>query len=374
MKIADIQAYPLRYPEPHDSNRLRYVTLVRVEAEGGATGWGECISQWPEAALAVKVIAERGFLPLLKGQEAFDTRGLWELMRRHCFWYGNGGIATFALSAIDMALWDLKGRALGLPVYELLGGKVTSRLRAVASVIFDTIDQDATAEEFRGYVARGYSAVKGGWGKTADTAFGLNAQRDLSLVRRIREAIGPETDFMLDVGTHVRWDAAHAIRMTKQFEDHRIFWIEEPLAPDDWDGYRQLRAAIQTPIATGEKEWTVSAFRRLVDSHTADYIMPDVGKAEGVTGVKLAIDYAAQHHQFFNPHSWSTALNTAASLHLCAAAPNVKVFELKPNPNPMQHELVSNPIAPENGFVTPPVGPGLGVTVREEVVREYLFE
>ena len=134
MKIVDVQAYPLRYPEPHDSNRLRYLTLVRVEGEGGLYGWGECISQWPEAALAVKVVTERGFLPLLKGRAALDTRGLWDSMRRHSTWYGTGGIATFALSAIDMALWDLKGRALGVPVYELLGGKVTSRLRAVASV------------------------------------------------------------------------------------------------------------------------------------------------------------------------------------------------------------------------------------------------
>lgn len=373
MKIADLQAYPLQYPEPHDSNRLRYLTLVRVEGEGGLHGWGECISQWPEAALAVKVIAERGLLPLLKGRAAFDTRGLWELMRRHSGWYGNGGIATLALSAIDMALWDLKGRALGVPVYELLGGKVTHRLRAVASVIFDTVDQGRTAEEFKGYVAAGYTAVKGGWGKTPETAFGLDAVRDLSLVRCIRDAIGESTDFMLDVGTHVRWDAAHAIYMTRQFEQHRIFWIEEPLAPDDIEGYRRLRAAIQTPIATGEKEWTVAAFQRLVHSYTADYIMPDVGKAEGITGVKLAIEYAGLHHQLYNPHSWSSALNTAASLHLCASVPNCRVFELKPNTNPMQHELVSNPIGPSDGYAAPPEGPGLGVNVREEAVREYLF-
>jgi L-alanine-DL-glutamate epimerase-like enolase superfamily enzyme len=374
MKIVDLQAYPLRYPEPHDSNRLRYITLVRVEGEGGLYGWGECISQWSDAALAVKVIAERGFQPLLKGRPAFDTRGLWELMRRHSTWYGNGGIATFALSAIDMALWDLKGRALGVPVYQLLGGKVTSRLRAVASVIFDTVDQDATAEEFKGYVDAGYTAVKGGWGRTPDTAFGLDARRDLSLVARIRNAIGDATDFMLDVGTHVRWDASHAIRMTRQFEQHNIFWIEEPLAPDDIDGYKRLRAAIQTPIATGEKEWTVAAFKQLVDTYTADYIMPDVGKAEGITGVKLAIEYAERHHQLYNPHSWSSALNTAASLHLCASVPNCRVFELKPNPNPMQHELVSNPIGQAGGYVDPPESPGLGVEVREEAVWEYLFE
>jgi len=123
MKIAKIQAYPLRYPEPHDSNKLRYVTLVRVEADDGTFGWGECISQWPEAALAVKVVIDRGLAPLLQSRDPLDIRGLWELMRHHSTWYGTGGIAAFAISAIDIALHDLKGKALGVPVYDLLGGK-----------------------------------------------------------------------------------------------------------------------------------------------------------------------------------------------------------------------------------------------------------
>src|SRR5688572_22826853 len=172
MKIAKIEAFPLQYPEPHDSGKLRCITLIRVEAEDGTFGWGECISQWPEAALAVKVIIDRGFAPLLKGRNALDIRALWELMRLHSTWYGTGGIATFAISAIDTALYDLKGKALGVPVYQLLGGKATPKFRAVASIIFDTVNIDATAEEFKGYVARGYTAVKGGWGKSADTAFG----------------------------------------------------------------------------------------------------------------------------------------------------------------------------------------------------------
>ena len=163
-------------------------------------------------------------------------------MRLHSTWYGTGGIATFAISAIDIALYDLKGKVLGVPVYELLGGKVTPKLRAVASIIFDTVNVDATAEEFAGYVARGYTAVKGGWGKSADTAFGLDAKRDLQLVKRIREAVGTDVAFMLDVGTHVKWDVAHAIRMTRHFEEYGIHWIEEPLPPYDFDGYETAPA------------------------------------------------------------------------------------------------------------------------------------
>lgn len=374
MRIARIDAFPLRYPEPHDSGKLRCVTLVRIETDEGTVGWGECISQWAEAALAVKVIIDRGFAPLLIGRSPLEIRSLWELMRLHSTWYGTGGIATFAISAIDIALYDLKGKVLGVPVYELLGGKVTPKLRAVASIIFDTVNVDATAEEFAGYVARGYTAVKGGWGKSADTAFGLDAKRDLLLVKRIREAVGPDVAFMLDVGTHVKWDVAHAIRMTRRFEEYGIHWIEEPLPPYDFDGYERLRQSIQTLIATGEKGWTVHEFQTMVDRGIADFLMPDVGKAEGITGVKQVIELAALKHQFYNPHSWSTAINTAASLHLCASATNAIFFELKPNPNPMQHELVDIPFDQANGYVAVPDGPGLGITVREDVVEKYLLQ
>lgn len=374
MKITKVEAFPLQYPEPHDSNKLRYVTLAKIDTDGGAFGWGECISQWPEAALAVKTVIERGFAPLLVGRDPFDIRGLWELMRAHSTWYGNGGIAAFAISAIDMSLYDLKGKALGVPVYQLLGGKVKSHFRAVASIIFDTVNLDATSTEFSDYVSRGYSAVKGGWGKSAETAFGLDPERDVELVRRVRDAIGPRTAFMLDVGTHVKWDVAHAIKMTRKFEEFGIYWIEEPLPHDDIDGHRQLRNAIQTLIATGEKGSTLLDFQRMIDTRIGDFLMPDVGKAQGITGVKQIIEACAARNLFYNPHSWSTALNTAASLHLCASVSNAPVFELKPNANPMQHELVEEPIEQRGGQVAVPEKPGLGVTVREDVVRKYRFE
>ena len=326
-------------------------------------GWGECISQWPEAALAVKVLVERGFAPLLTGRKLLDIRGLWELMRSHSGWYGKDGIANFAISAIDIALHDLKGKVLGVPVYQLLGGRVISRVRACASIIVDMDSLEQTAQEFRDYVARGYTAVKGGWGKNPATAFGLNPKRDLELVRLVREAVGKDVTYMVDVGTHVKWDIAHAIKMTRKFEEFDVFWVEEPLAPDDLDGYVRLRNATRSLIATGEKEWDFQAFKRLVEKRVADVIMPDVGKAEGITGVKQIIDMAALNNVFYNPHSWSTAINTAASLHLCASATNTIIFELKPNPNPMK-----------DGYVYVPEGPGLGIEVKEEIVRKYLFD
>ena len=374
LRITDIRSYPLRYPEPHDSNKLRCVTLVRIDASDGTVGWGECISQRPEAALAVSTIVQSGFLPLLRGRNPLEIRALWELMRSHSDWYGNGGIATMAISAVDIALYDLKGKLLGVPVYELLGGKITPRMKAAASIIVDMEDIEGTAREFADYVARGYTAIKGGWGKNPETAFGRNPERDLLLVKTVREAVGNSVLYMVDVGTHVKWDVAHAIRMTRRFEDYGIFWIEEPLPQADLEGYRRLRAAIHTLIATGEKEWTVQAFKRLIEAGIADIIMPDVGKAEGITGVKQIIELAALNSIMYNPHSWSTAINTAASLHLCASTTNSVVFELKPNPNPMQHELIEEPIDQVNGYVVCPDAPGLGISVKESVVEKYLFE
>ena len=374
VRIKTIEAFPLHYPEPHDSGKSRYITIARIAASDGNVGWGECICQFPEAALATKVIIDRGFAPLLKGQDPRDVERLWQMMRDRSWWYGNGGIANFALSAIDMALWDLKGQILQVPLYDLLGGKRMSKLRACASVIFDTEDLTATHAEFASYAARGYTAVKGGWGKRPEAAFGLDAKRDLALVSTIREAVGPGVDLVVDVGTHVKWTIAHAIKMTKAMERFDLFWIEEPLPQDDIAGYVRLREATQTSVATGEKEWALRDFKRLIEASAVDIVMPDAGKAEGVTGFKKIIDFAAAHGVRFTPHSWSSAINTAAAMHLFASAENGVIFELKPNPSPMQTELVRTPISQVAGYVEVFNHPGLGIDVQVETIKKYLID
>ena len=133
MKITAVHAYPLRYQEPNDRMMWRHVTLAKVETDAGVVGWGECISQWPEAALAVKLLIEKGFGPLLVGEDPTENGALFRAMKAHNWWYGDTGMANFAVSAVDIALWDLKGKALGVPVHNLLGGKVNDKLRACAS-------------------------------------------------------------------------------------------------------------------------------------------------------------------------------------------------------------------------------------------------
>jgi L-alanine-DL-glutamate epimerase-like enolase superfamily enzyme len=369
--VQRVEAFPLAYPEPHDSNKPRHVTLVKLTTFDGVVGWGECIAQWPEAALAVKTIVERGMADLVVGSDPQDVELTWQRMRQHSFWYGNGGIASLAISAIDMALWDLKGKINNVPVYQLLGGRKREQIRACASVIFDTENLELTRDEFSDYVERGYTAVKGGWGKSRETAFGLDEKRDMTVVQTIREAVGPDIDIVIDVGTHVEWSLQHAIHMIRRFEDYELFWIEEPLPQDDLDGLRRLRESITTPIASGEKEWTLRAFKDLIQSGGVDIVMPDPGKAEGITGFKKIVDFAAAGGFRFTPHSWSTAINTAAAVHLFTACTNGVVFELKPNVSPMQNELVANPIQQHGGWVELPSGPGLGVEVDGSVVQKY---
>jgi L-alanine-DL-glutamate epimerase-like enolase superfamily enzyme len=321
----------------------------------------------------VKSIIDSGLGRIVLGSDPDDVVLTWQRMRQHTFWYGNGGIAAFAISALDMALWDLKGKAHDEPLYQLLGGRKRQVLRACASVIFDTEDLVATAAEFADYAARGYTAVKGGWGKSPETAFGRNPERDMAVVRTIREAVGPDVDVVIDIGTHVEWTVQHAIKMARQFEQYNLLWLEEPLPQDDIEGLRRLRSATTIPIASGEKEWTLRAFKDLIRSGGVDIVMPDLGKAEGITGGKQIVDFAAAEGVGYTPHSWSTAINTAAAAHLYLSAVNGVVFELKPESSPMQTELVAEPFQQRDGTVDIPTAPGLGVEVNQEVVDRYLL-
>jgi L-alanine-DL-glutamate epimerase-like enolase superfamily enzyme len=372
-RIGSIEAFPLCYPEPHDSMRDRYVTLARVETEDGIVGWGECISQWPESAVATATVIKRGFEPLLKGSDATNVRARWEEMRAHAFWHGNGGIVSFAISAVDSALWDITGKAVQLPVHALLGGKLHDRVRACASVILNTLDLDALAAEFVGYRERGFTAVKGGWGQDPEAGFGMSEKRDLAVARTIREAVGPEVGVSLDVSARARWNSARAVRMAHRLKEFNLAWLEDPLHHEDVDGYRRLRATTEIPIATGERAWTIFDYRRLVRAGAVDIVLIDPGRVEGVSGMKRAAEEADAAGVGFVPHSWSSALNTAAALHVFAASPNGVVFEIKPDRSPMQHELVTNPFEQVGGYIEIRDAPGLGVDIDESVVREYMF-
>lgn len=372
VQIKRVDTYAVGAPEPHDSGNVRCVTLVRLEDEQGAVGWGEAISLHRHATLATKLFIDEGFAPLLVGQDPDDVVGIWHQLRRHSYRYGPEGLVGFAISAIDMALWDLKGHQLGRPVWSLLGGRVQSSIPAMASVHFDMDDLDWTLNEFEGFCKEDYRIVKAGWGMTPDSVFGMDRARDLQFVREIRGVIGDERELVVDLpGARGLWDVPTAIRRFRDLEEFALRWIEQPLRTTDVVGHRKLRQAVSTPIGTGEDEWSVLGYERLIEAEGVDVLQFDPGRCLGITGSRQIVDLAERAHLVCSAHSWSSALNTAASLHVLATSPAGYTLDFKPHESPLQHELVDEPWVQEDGVIALRDTPGLGVTVRQDAVDKY---
>lgn len=370
--IATIEAIPVAYPEPNDFDATRYLCLVKITTEGGVVGWGESITQFPEANPATAAIIE-GMSELLVGQDPLRNEALWRLMKNRAWWYGyGGGIASYAISAIDIALWDIKGKLLDVPVVDLLGGSVHERLPAIASSHAHHNSIPAMAEEAQGWLSTGLQGMKVGFGKRGDAHLGYEHVRDVEYVRAMREAIGEDKMLMIDCGIAVEWDVTTAVRRVQAFDEYGLTWIEEPLGAWDPEGYANLRSKTTTLIAYGEKEWTLQGFERVLDTGTVDVVGVDPGRAEGITGFKKVADVVESRRRQANAHAWSSAIVSAASLAVSFSSPACKLFEFKPLRNPMQHELVSEPIEHIDGWVYPPSKrPGLGVDIQEDVVERY---
>ena len=369
--IARMEAIPIAYADPNDFDNLRRTVLVRVETSDGVVGWGECIAMWPEACKAVAVIVEEGLLPLLKG-DTVDTAACWQKMRRHCWWYGEGGIASMAIAGVDMALWDISGKIAGKPVCELLGGVKHDRLRANASAHVNK-KGDAAVTEVEGFFANGFRSTKLGFAKKGESDIGGDPDRDVGFVRALRAALGDAADILIDIGNGVRWDVDTAILVANRLQDLGVDWYEEPLYPTDDAGYRKLRANTTIRIASGEREFTEAGYRRQMEFVQAiDIYGVDPARVEGITGFARVDALATEHGRTINAHAWSTAITTAASLHLSFASPNTEIFELKPFPVVVQDELVAEKIWHAEGWMKPLTGPGLGIEVREDVVKRLV--
>ena len=291
-------------------------------------------------------------------------------MRAHAFWYGEGGIASMAIAGIDMALWDIRGKVEGKPLSALLGGLKHQRLPANASAHVNKKGIAACVDEVAGFFEAGFRSTKLGFGKKGESGIGGDPDRDVNFVRELRRGLGDEASIMIDIGNGVRWDVETAIAVANRMAEYRIDWLEEPLYPTDDDGYRRLRAGTKVRLASGEREFTAAGYRRQMEFVDAiDVYGVDPARVEGVTGFLRVDELASRHGKAINAHAWSTAITTAASLHLSLASPNAELFELKPFPVVVQDELVTRKIWHENGWVLPLEGPGLGIEVREDVVR-----
>ncbi len=372
MTIVRVDAIPVAYTEPNDCGSTRSLLLCRLETSDGVVGWGEAITQFPEASRSAAVLME-GIADTLIGRDPLDHLAILADLHKRSWWYTyGGGIGAFVVSALDIALWDLRGKVLGVPVSTLLGGALRRELPVIASTHAFNASLDFEVQRHGAYVKNdGYKGIKIGMGKRGEAHLGYEIARDVAFVADLREAIGPDAILIMDRGQSLVWSVADAIRRTRAFDEYQLAWMEEPLEPYDVEGFRRLRSQVTCLIGTGEREFTVRGYQRLLGEGISDVVGFDPARAGGITGGLEVIKLVEAANVWFNAHAWSSAITTAASIALSASTSRCLLFEMKPLANPMQNELVTSPFVQRDGFMEVPTGPGLGIEVIESVVEHY---
>lgn len=368
MRIGSVRSFVIGYPDPNDHFNRRMTVLVRIVTVDGVVGWGEGIAMWREACEATKLIIDGAMGPLLVEAGEITVRAAWDMLRAHAWWYGEGGIACFAYSALDMALWDIEGKLQGKPLYELFGGARRNSLPAYACNHVNKATLGQNIDEVVRFKEQGFKGCKLGFAKRGLSNIGHDPDNDVRFVRELRAAVGPDFGIVVDAGNGVKWDAKTGIDTVRRMAEYDIGWIEEPFYPTHLDDYRALKAAVGVPVGTGEREWTVTNYRRLIESGTVDVVGVDPARAEGITGFLMVDALCGGHGLTINAHAWSTAILTAASLHLSLASPNARLLELKPFAVIVQTDLVAEPIWHSAGELALPAGAGLCITVNEDLV------
>jgi L-alanine-DL-glutamate epimerase-like enolase superfamily enzyme len=285
-------------------------------------------------------------------------------MYRGSIYFGRYGPAIHAMSGIDMALWDLWGKVTNRPVCQLLGGIVRDRLLAYASSLMPETPAEAGRLAER-YACQGYRAMKFGWGP-----IGRDRRLDEELVKCIRSAVGDDIKIMIDGG--LVWDLKGALRISEVYEKYDVFWLEEPLQPDDIAGYRALSSRTSMYIAAGEQESSHRAFEALLDEAHLDILQPDLGRCGGLTAGKKIASMADDRHKLVIPHAFKTGILVAASTHFVASIPNGFMVEHTTSTSPLSRDLVLQPVQFDAGYVIVPTDrPGLGIEIDEAVLERY---
>jgi len=373
MTIATVETYIVEQEldKPFYFSQWRYdrrsVCLVKVTTDDGTHGWGEGYGPSGVVAAGVELLA-----PLVVGSDPLREGATWQAMHLRALDYARRGVLMASISAIDVALWDLKGKLLQQPVSVLLSGRRRDAVLVYATGMYFTDGPNLTArlaQEASQYVAEGFTAVK--------MKVGLGLREDAANVAAVREAIGGDTLLMVDAN-HA-FSRAEAAELARAIAPHRIHWFEEPLSPEDYDGYRELRERTTVPIAAGECEYLCAGFKQLLECRCVDFAQPDVCAAGGLTEAVRIAALARAFGANVAPHCWGTGIAFAAALHFVSTldvapgrlnAPE-PLLEMDRTENPLRDELTVPLLEPRDGKVTVPDSPGLGVDVDADRLLSY---
>lgn len=346
----------------------RTLLLCRVTTEDGSVGWGEAFGP----AIVHKTTIDIIYAPVVVNRSVFDSQVIWDELYNRLRDHGQKGLSVEAISAIDIALWDLKGQMTGLPVWSLMGGKNRDRVMPYATGLYrrggaDEIDK--LAREAVSYVERGFRAIK--------LKIGFGFEYDIAAVKAVREAIGDGVKMMVDAN-HA-YNAATAIRVGRRMEEYDVTWFEEPVPPEDIEGYREVKRALSIPIAGGEAEFTRYGFNHLLRARAVDILQPDCTVTGGFSEFQKIVTLATIHNIQVIPHVWGSAIALAAGLHCALTLPDFPPLLYPPDVmlehdqtnNIFRSRLALNPMEMRDGYVAAPLSPGLGVEVDMDLIDKY---
>ena len=376
MKITAVRAHVLEAPiaERFAFSQAwvdkRVGLVVEIETDQGLVGWGD--GYGPPWVLAT--IIEKYYAPLLIGASPLPGDAHWERLYNTLRDHGQKGVAIQALSAIDIALWDLRGKHFGTPIHVLMGGPLRDKVRAYATGLYRrSLDlkenEKLLLEETEGYLKQQFSAIK------LKVGFGLDY--DMNLIEKIRRTIGADVELFMDANHG--YDVVAASALARAAEPYNIGWFEEPVPPEDLAGYRTVKATTSIPIAGGECDFTRFGFRDIITTRSIDIIQPDTCAAGGLSECKKIADMAVAHGIRYNPHVWGTGIGLAAAMQLLAVLPHTvpgfaqhePLLEYDQSPHPFRQDLLVEPIVVEKGWAETPTGLGLGVEVKREVLQQH---
>ena len=351
----------------------RSATLIEIKTNKGIVGWGEAFCQGLEPPEISAAVIENALKPILLEQCPLDIEVLWHKMYSTTRDYGRKGSVISAISAVDIALWDIAGKYYNEPIHQLLGGAFRNKIKPYATGFYRLKgkgEANRLAEEAISHYENGFDHMK--------VKLGFGIEDDLKCMESIYSVL-KNKNVTLMIDTNHAYGRSEALLLGKQLEDYRLRWYEEPVVPEDINGYSELKSKLNIPIAGGENEHTLFGFKSLFENNAVDIAQPDIGSCGGITGAKQIINLAHSFGVEVNPHVWGSAIAQAASIQVIASIPltHFSIFAREPileydqSSHPFRRELLTSPIELVNGMINVPKGKGLGIDINLNTIKKY---